>query len=114
MKALVFHAKNPTFTPIETKVRIPIEVIERDFDLVASVSFTGADLDASHEELCEIAYMKTNHGWRGEEWCFNNTDTVTTFKPSRSTSVGDLVVLLTTDCESEMYATEPVGFQKLV
>jgi hypothetical protein len=87
MKALVYHATNPTFGLTEKK-------FPDDYELVAKVDTISPD----------TAYELTNH--IDIEWWDNNG--VELVKKSRSTSMGDVI-----EIDGKAYLCEAIGWKAL-
>lgn len=104
MKMYVYHSKEMQFGH-EQVARISLRTIHEEFDAVAIIEGD----EAASEDALEDAFELTNHIDR--PWWEN--EGVRLCKESRSTSVGDLVVIERGERE-EFWRCERVGWKRLV
>lgn len=105
MKLYVYHAKTPSFLGFRTGQKVSLFDLHNLFEAVATIEMPEvADVDA-----LEDAFRLTNH--IDDPWWENEGVTLT--KESRSTSVGDVIVVERGDTSEAIYGVSPVGFSTL-
>ena len=108
MKAYVYHAKKPKFESLREGILITIPELDHNYDCAAVVEL---DDHYSIGDALEKVFEDTNH-IGGEPWWLNEGVTRKNADCTRSTSVGDLVVIECTDGQEHFYSVAVMGWRR--